>query len=163
MNRLKLIIATSCLLFSFTIAGAQDHQFVWKRTKMDNSRTGCKPATASNIEESLGKMEGTVYVSPSGKKFKKGSTPKVAELLLKAQPEMSALKQVIAHSAAVMETEYPESALSNWFIDELMRAVEDSTREKSDIGITNFGGIRCPMPKGEVLLDDIMSMFPLQK
>ena len=31
-----------------------------------------------------------------------------------------------------------------------------------DFAVTNFGGIRVPMPKGEVVLDDILSMFPFK-
>ena len=31
-----------------------------------------------------------------------------------------------------------------------------------DVGFANFGGIRVDMPKGDVLLDDIMSMFPFK-
>ena len=86
----------------------------------------------------------------------------MAAILLEAQPALAPLKEVIAQSAEYMDTAYPESALSNWFVDELMRAVADSTGKKVDIGVTNFGGIRCPMPKGDVIKEDILSMFPFK-
>jgi 2',3'-cyclic-nucleotide 2'-phosphodiesterase (5'-nucleotidase family) len=31
-----------------------------------------------------------------------------------------------------------------------------------DIGVVNFGGIRVDMPKGNVILDDMLSMFPFK-
>mgnify|MGYP002626873469 CR=1 FL=1 len=143
-------------------AGAQEHEFEWRRVPMDNSRTGCAPATADNVPEAIGKMQGDRYFAPSGRSFKGGATARVAAIVLAAQPQMAPLKEVIAHSAEEMSTAYPESALSNWFVDELMRAVADSSGKKVDIGITNFGGIRTSMPKGDVVKDDIMSMFPFK-
>jgi 2',3'-cyclic-nucleotide 2'-phosphodiesterase (5'-nucleotidase family) len=42
----------------------------------------------------------------------------------------------------------------------------DKTRKLSGkevhIGITNFGGIRVDMPQGEIILDDMLSMFPFK-
>ena len=61
-----------------------------------------------------------------------------------------------------MVREYPECPIYDWFVDELMRATADSTGRKVDIGITNRGGVRIDMPKGDVLYDDIMSMFPFK-
>ena len=40
-----------------------------------------------------------------------------------------------------------------------MRAVEEKSGKKVHFGLTNFGGIRVDMPEGEVLKDDIVSMF----
>ena len=31
-----------------------------------------------------------------------------------------------------------------------------------DVGICNFGGVRISMPKGDVILDDLYSMFPFK-
>ena len=143
-------------------AGAQDHEFQWRRVTMDNSRTGCIPATASNVPEAVGIMQGDRYFAPSGRRFKGGATARVAAIVLAAQPQLAPLKEVIAFSTEVMETSYPESSLSNWVVDEFMRAVADSTGRKVDIGVTNFGGIRTSMPKGDVVKDDIMSMFPFK-
>jgi 2',3'-cyclic-nucleotide 2'-phosphodiesterase (5'-nucleotidase family) len=61
-----------------------------------------------------------------------------------------------------MVREYPECELSDWFIDELMRAAEEKAGKKVDFGVTNFGGIRVDMPEGDVLMDDIVSMFPFK-
>lgn len=129
---------------------------------MNNSRTGCRAAAADNVSEALGTMRGKVYVAPNGRKFRRGSTPVVAKILLDAQPRMAHLKEVIATSTHEMVRDYPESELTNWFVDELMRAVADSTGRSVDVGIVNFGGIRVDMPAGNVTLDDIQSMFPFK-
>jgi 2',3'-cyclic-nucleotide 2'-phosphodiesterase (5'-nucleotidase family) len=61
-----------------------------------------------------------------------------------------------------MVVEYPESALSNWFIDILMARTEELAGRKVDVGIGNFGGIRIDMPQGDIILDDMLSMFPFK-
>ena len=61
-----------------------------------------------------------------------------------------------------MERNYPESPLSNWYIDALIKQSEIVFGKKVHIGVGNFGGIRVDMPKGEVILDDILSMFPFK-
>ena len=136
--------------------------FSWRSVPMNNTRTGCRAAAVDDVPESLGTMNGSVYVAPNGRKFRSGCTPVVAKILLDAQPRMAHLKEVIATSTHEMVREYPECELSNWFIDELMRAVADSTGRQVDLGIVNFGGIRVDMPAGNVTLDDIQSMFPFK-
>ena len=55
-----------------------------------------------------------------------------------------------------------EGSLSNWFVGVVMDKVSELSGKKIDVGICNFGGIRKAMPKGDVLLDDIQSMFPFK-
>lgn len=137
-------------------------EFKWEKTVIDGSRTGVKASNADNIDEALGRMKGKKYIAPDGKKYKKGVTPKIAKLLLDAQSEMAQMKTVIAYAPKDMIRVAPECELSDWFIDELMRAAEEKSGKKVDFGITNFGGIRVDLPKGDVLLDDIVSMFPFK-
>ena len=75
---------------------------------------------------------------------------------------MDPVEQVIAHSTREMIRRGPECELSNWFVDALMAAAERLSGKKVSLGIVNFGGIRLDMPEGDVLLDDIMSMFPFK-
>jgi 2',3'-cyclic-nucleotide 2'-phosphodiesterase (5'-nucleotidase family) len=75
---------------------------------------------------------------------------------------MARVKDVIGYSPAVMEAYFPESALSNWFVDVLMAKVEKLSGKKVDIGIANFGGIRVDMPQGDIILDDMLSMLPFK-
>ena len=43
-----------------------------------------------------------------------------------------------------------------------MAAAEKEAGRKIDVGVLNHGGIRIDMPKGNVLMDDLMSMFPFK-
>ena len=140
-------------------AGAQE--FSWKRVLMDESRTGTKMAAAGKVKESLGSVEGCKYVAPNGKTFK-GSTKKAAAVVLAAQDRMAEVKTVIGHCPGGMKSYAPESELSNWIADEYIRAVGELTGKHVDVSFANFGGIRAPMPDGDVLVDDIMSMFPFK-
>lgn len=158
-----LLILSNALYFGERfLRGSEKESIVWNRTFMDESRTGSKPVTANNVAEALGHFDGDVYVAPNGVRYSDGSTPEVARLMLDAQPKMAYVKEVIGYSPERMTRRGPESALSNMFVDELMRVVEKSSGKKVDAGFVNFGGIRCDMPKGDVLLDDILSMFPFK-
>ena len=99
---------------------------------------------------------------PSGRTFHGGTVPEVARLVIEAQPVMAPVKKVVGHSPKAMKVEYPESALSNLFADKIMEAVEKVSGKHVDVGIVNFGGIRVDMPEGDILVDDIMSMFPFK-
>ena len=75
---------------------------------------------------------------------------------------MAPVKKVIGYSPEAMILAEPESALSNLFIDRIMAAVEEVSGRHVDVGIGNFGGIRVDMPQGDILLDDLLSMFPFK-
>ena len=116
-----------------------------------------------NVTEALGRFKGKTYVAPNGRQFDASSSAaKVAAIVIAAQKDMARVKDVIAYSSDNMYKEYPESALSNWYIDLYMKEVERICGKKVHIGVANFGGIRVDMPKGDVILDDILSMFPFR-
>ncbi len=129
---------------------------------MDASRTGVTVPGENNITEALGTVKGKTYTAPNGRVYKGGSIPKVAKTVIEAQEIMAPVKKVIAYSPETMESRPPESPLSNWFADNLIRVTEKLTGKHVDMSIGNFGGIRVSMPKGDVLLDDIRSMFPFR-
>ena len=163
MRKSILPVLLASVLLAASCADADGDGMRWERKLMSGTRTGVRACTADDVAENLGVMDGDTYVAPNGRRFKKGSaTCEVAKLLLGVQPEMADLKQVIGRSTAEMVRGYPESELSNWFIDELMRAAEEKSGKKVDFGITNFGGIRVDMPQGDVLMDDLVSMFPFR-
>lgn len=137
-------------------------QMKWEKFSMDGHRTGTAVVTADNMEESLGCLDDSVYVSPSGARFDSGSTLAAARLLFGVQPRMAYLKRVIGYSPVVMKKSRPECALCNWAVDGLMAGVRTATGKPVDLGIINFGGIRVDMPEGDVMLDDIRSMFPFR-
>lgn len=158
MNRIVLFLAA----LMFTVA-LQAQGYQWSSGSMDGSRTGCKAPGSNDVVESLGRFDGKTYVAPSGRRYEAGTaTAKVARALIDAQPAMARVKDVIAYSPEAMTKQYPEGPLSNWYIDLFMEGTERLTGKKVDIGVANFGGIRVNMPQGDVILDDMLSMFPFK-
>ncbi len=135
----------------------------WEKYVMDGHRTGVVAPSAQNVAEALGTINDSCYVSPNGRVWPKGSaTYAVAGDMISVQPEMVRLKKVIAHSAREMGGKKPDGDLSNWIVDHIMSDVASLTGRKVDVGIVNSGGIRVDMPAGDVVLDDIVSMFPFK-
>lgn len=158
MNKFIAYIILSLLCLS---AAAQDYS--WRAVKMDGSRTGTASPSKDNVKESLGVYKAGRYTAPNGTVHgRRSATARTARVVLDAQPAMARVKDVIGYSPAVMEAYFPESALSNWFVDVLMAKVEKLSGKKVDIGIANFGGIRVDMPQGDIILDDMLSMFPFK-
>lgn len=158
---MKSFLAVAAILAAAS-SYAQGTVISWSTDPIDGHRTGVTASTADNVEEAMGYVKGRTYYAPNGKKFRKGTVRKVASLMLGAQPAMADVKKVVGYSTRVMVRKKPECELYDWFIDELMRATADSTGKKIDIGISNRGGIRIDMPAGEILCDDIQSMFPFK-
>lgn len=158
MKRLMMLVALVAIM---TEAHSQEYE--WKHIAMDGSRTGCISPSKDNVAEALGVFEKGRYIAPNGKKYaRKSSVAKVAGIVIDAQPDMSRVKDVIGYSSEAMSVEYPESALSDWFVDLLMTRTEKLAGKKVDVGIANFGGIRVDMPQGDIILDDMLSMFPFK-
>ena len=157
--RFRLILLT--IIASCLTVHAQEYK--WSKDLLDGSITGCTATSATNVEQALGAKVGDKYYAPSGKVYPAHSaTAKVASLVLEAQPQMVDLKAVIAHSVEEMPHMKTEGTLSSWFVDVVTNKVSELVGTKMDIGICNMGGIRKGMPKGDVLLDDIQSMFPFK-
>lgn len=143
--------------------GAVGQEYEWRHVEMDGSRTGTASPSKDNVAETVGTIKGCRYIAPNGKTFKKRSTVgRTAKIVLDAQPAMARVKDVIGYSTEAMEVTYPESALSDWFIDIIMARTEELMGKKVDVGIGNFGGIRIDMPQGDIILDDMLSMFPFK-
>jgi len=154
-------VLSMLLMLCGVAAYSQNVQVDWTTDPVDAHRTGVKASNASNVAEAMGYVKGKTYHAPNGKKFR-GSTAKAASIMLEAQPAMAKVKQSIGYSTRYMERGGLECEIYDWYIDELMRAVADSTGKKVDVGIANRGGVRVDMPQGDVLYDDIMSMFPFR-
>jgi 2',3'-cyclic-nucleotide 2'-phosphodiesterase (5'-nucleotidase family) len=158
------IIATLLLSASFALAqdAADTLVLQWKHEKVDGHRTGVTAPSADNVKTAIGTVEKEVYTAPNGRRFKKGATPAVAQLMLDAQPAMASVKEVIGYSEKEMLRYRPQCELSNWFTDFLRHKTAELTERKVDVAIYNFGGIRTDMPQGPITVDDIMSMFPFR-
>ena len=159
MVKARLIVLAACAL----LAASCQYRYSWQRYKIDGHRTGVGVPTADNVVQALGTVDDSLYHAPNGTTFPKGSaTYAAAAEMIAVQPQMARLKEVIAVSAREMSANAPESELSNWLIDHLMEETACKTKRKVDVGISNFGGIRVDLPKGDVLMDDLVSMFPFR-
>ena len=160
MAKTKLILFS--LLCVCVCSCAQIYK--WESVSMNGSRTGCVATTTDNVVEALGVIEADgTYKSPSGNVYAaESATAKVASAVIAVQPKMSEVKQVLAYSEESMHNTLKESRLSNWFVEIMMEKVSEMAGKKVDVGICNMGGIRASMPKGDVILDDIKSMFPFK-
>ena len=157
----RLFAVLSVIALSAVSVFAQEYK--WQNDALDGSRTGCTSPSKDNVTEALGTFKGGKYVAPNGKTYKKNSiVAKTAKVVLDAQPAMARVKDVVGYSTDAMSARYPESALSNWFIDLLMARTEVLAGQKVHLGVANFGGIRVDMPKGDIILDDMLSMFPFK-
>ena len=160
MVKAKLILLS---LLALAACSQKGPQMTWKRVAMDGSRTGVVPVTAENMDTALGTFEDD-YIAPNGTHFTDGATPEVAMLLMEAQPRMARLKEVVGHSARMLvniRTE-PDLPLGNIVADALREKAGDYYKVPMDFAITNYGGIRIPLPEGPVLMDDIEAMFPFK-
>ena len=159
---MKRIILTIAILASCCMA-ASAQEYTWSATDMDGSRTGCSAPSKENVDEAIGTFDGKTYVAPNGTRHKKRSAAaKTAKAVLKAQPKMARVKDVVAHSTGSWDKGYPESELSNWLIDIMIAKTAAISGKPVHMGVTNFGGIRADMPQGDVILDDLLSMFPFK-
>ena len=134
----------------------------WKAERMDGHRTGVVAPSQDNVKQALGTVSKGVYTAPNGRRFRKGVTPAVAQLMLDAQPAMAPVKEVIGYSDREMIRRRPQCELSNWFTDFLRRKTAELADRPVDVAIYNFGGIRTDMPQGMITVDDIQSMFPFR-
>ena len=164
MRKITVIIALcSCMAWGAEAYGQDGGSaFGWSRARMDGSRTGCVSPSADDVEKSVGRVKGRTYDAPNGRVYRGGTVAAVASAVLDAQPAMAPVKKVIGHAPEAMVREAPECALSDMFIDTIMAAVEEKSGKKVDVGIGNFGGIRVDLPEGDILLDDMLSMFPFK-
>lgn len=139
--------------------------FEWKPVAMDGHRVGAVPVTLENASTALGRWDDDGYVAPGGARFA-GDSPvsAAARVLVDVQPHFVGLKTVIGHSAAMLmnDRDNPDLPLGNLFVDALRDYASRYFKVPMDFAITNFGGIRVPLPEGAVTLEDVSSMFPFK-
>ena len=161
MEMVKAKLTALCLLAA--VSCSQGPRMEWKRVPMDGSRTGVVPVTAENVDTALGTFEDD-YIAPNGRHFTEGATPEVAALLMDVQPKMAHLKEVVGHSARLLvniRTE-PDLPLGNIVADALREKGSSYFGVPMDFAVSNYGGIRNPLPEGAILMDDVEAMFPFK-
>lgn len=137
----------------------------WKRVAMDGHRTGAQSVTLENVETALGTFKDEFYLTPSGVQYPLDSpVAEVASVLMEVQPRLATLKTVVGHSDGMYMNlrNQPDLPLGNLFADVLRSAGSTYFKVPMDFAVTNYGGIRCPLPQGPVTLEDISSMFPFK-
>ena len=147
---LAMVLAYVCVLFA-TRAALSHPKIQWRVVAMDGHRAGAQPLTLDNVDEALDKYDGTA-IEP------------VAQIIKAAQPQLAPLKVVLGHSDAMymnLRTD-PDLPLGNLFVDALRAYGERYFKHPMDFAITNFGGIRVPLPEGPVTMEDVSSMFPFK-
>ena len=137
---MKRLFGLILILCSISLAA---QEYSWESEDMDGSRTAA-------LEKGEIKLK------------KNSAAAKTIALVEAAQPAMARVKEVIGHSTEALSKSYPQSKLSNWTVDTIMEKVASLSGKKVDVGFANFGGIRVDMPQGDILLDDILSMFPFK-
>lgn len=145
-----MVLAYVGVLFATRAANSR-LQIQWRVVAMDGHRASAQPLTLDNVDEALDKYEGTA-IEP------------VAQIIKDAQPELAPLKVVLGHSDAMymnLRTD-PDLPLGNLFVDALRAYGERYFKHPMDFAITNFGGIRVPLPEGPVTMEDVSSMFPFK-
>ena len=157
-------IEIALIALAFCSSREKGPQITWRRVLMDGSRTGVTSLVIDNLDGTLGVFDGENYISPNGTSFSDGTTPQAAALLRDAQPSMARLKEIVGHSASELDNPRDECdlPLGNLIVDMLRQGASDYFRTPVDVGLLNYGGIRIPMPKGVVTLEDIESMFPFK-
>lgn len=87
------------------------------------------------------------------------------KIIAKYKPTIDSLHLVIGHSKKELVKNPPESPLSNLAADIILSQAQkyldkNGINEKVDMALTNFGGIRTSLPKGDVSVADVLSVFP---
>jgi 2',3'-cyclic-nucleotide 2'-phosphodiesterase (5'-nucleotidase family) len=79
------------------------------------------------------------------------------------KPEMDRLmQQVVGYTEYEMRSGRPESLLSNFAADQMYEYGREHSDKEVDFALTNFGGLRASLPKGDVRRYDIYSVFPFE-
>lgn len=93
--------------------------------------------------------------------YEEGEDLTAAQIITKYQPMLADLMEIIGYTDRVIKKESgAESELSNFAADAMRIIAEKSINEPVQVGLTNYGGIRTDMPKGDVRVYDIYSIFP---
>lgn len=137
----------------------------WRIVAMDGHRVGAIPLNTENASTALGAFADEGYVTPTGVTYaEESAVASEAQVLFDVEPKMLHLKQVIGHSAKMMEDlrTVPDLPLGNLVADVIRDYGSRHFGVPMDFSLMNFGGIRIPMPEGAVTLEDISSMFPFK-
>jgi 2',3'-cyclic-nucleotide 2'-phosphodiesterase (5'-nucleotidase family) len=101
-------------------------------------------------------------VLPVDSRYDNGKNLKAAEIISKYQPQVAPLMEIIGYSTDDYASYVPESPLSNFAADVIFKRGEKEFGKRVDMSLTNFGGIRSELPKGDIRIYDIFAIFPFE-
>ena len=126
----ELVIITACLLLASCNSKNGDFEYSWQYHYIDGRLDNGKDMAAVNIIE-------------------------------KYEPLVAPLMEIVGYTDRVIESRRgPESELSNFAADVIRDRAAKEIGEPVQLAMTNYGGIRTAMPKGDVRIYDIYSIFP---
>ena len=74
----------------------------------------------------------------------------------------SQMNAVICHSTVEMSKKKPESLLGNWTSDVCLEMAQDMYEDDIDLGFFNTGGLRSPIPQGDITKRDLYKLMPFE-
>lgn len=164
MKRLSVIFFALLALAACAQTPQKELEITWSRVLMDGSRTGVTTPFYDFQYKAIGSFnEDGMYLSPKGVLYPAGSTvANAASVLIDAQEVVRPQKVSVGTCPGGMTKKRPELALAYWSADAMQYGAEKLYDTKVDVVFLNLGGIRENMPNGNVMREDIMSMFPFK-
>ena len=96
-------------------------------------------------------------------RYDAGSNMDAVDIIDKYEPQVAPLLEIIGYTDRVIESRRgAESELSNLAADIIRARAEEEIGQPVEAAMTNYGGIRTAMPKGDVRVYDIYSIFPFE-
>jgi len=91
------------------------------------------------------------------------SNAKVETMIRPYRDKMEAdMNEVVGFSNAEMQKSKPSGALNNIVSDMMLDVISKKSDVDIDFCLINYGGLRRPLPKGELLKSDIFQLMPFQ-
>ena len=72
------------------------------------------------------------------------------------------MNAVLCHSTQEMKKTKPESLLGNWTSDVCLEMAQDMYEDDIDLGFFNTGGLRSPIPQGDITKRDLYKLMPFE-
>lgn len=72
------------------------------------------------------------------------------------------MNAVLCHSKQEMKKTKPESLLGNWTSEVCLEMAQDVYKDNIDLSFFNNGGLRSPLPKGNITIRDLFKLMPFE-
>ena len=72
------------------------------------------------------------------------------------------MNTVLCHSKQEMKKTKPESLLGNWTSDVCLEMAQDMYEDDIDLSFFNTGGLRSPIPQGDITKRDLYKLMPFE-